>query len=344
MAWQLLIFISGTNMEDLDMEKTKVLLVDDEAIVRDSISEWLADAGYDVTPAEDGFKAIEIIRGRQSQADIMVVDLKMPGKDGIEVMREAKELSPDVRVIIITAYGTVENAVEAMKVGAADYLTKPFEPEQLENAIRNVIKTCGGTSAGIPVVEAEKEGVAITPETCIAKAEEFYGKKEFDLAIGMFQEALKLDPAAITAKKGIVRAERQKTYLNPALVETKEKKESAPAVKQCVWAKLGVVSYRVCTNNFKCEICEFAQSMMDREDGYEDSGFSEAKKKLLALPAVDRKCRYMLSGDVTHKLCPNLYSCGTCGYDQRMQDVKDQKILQMTAKLQKKAAKTETAG
>lgn len=325
----------------------KVLLVDDETIVRDSLSEWLNDAGYEVIPAEDGYKAIEIIKNRR--ADVLVVDLKMPGLDGIEVLKEVKNIAPNVEVIIITAYGNVDNAVEAMKSGAADYLMKPFEPENLEVAIENAIREAKKEYKEYieekEEIEKEREINRELLETYLQEAEEHYKNKNYDIAAEKFREAFKIDPSCVIAKTGYVKSERRKIFFEitkeTAKIKVKDKKEAKPSEKQCVWAKLGVVSYRICTNNFKCETCEFGQSMMDREEGYEDSGFSEVRRKLLSLPASERKCRYMLSNDVTYKLCPNLYRCGTCEYDQMVQDMKDQKAEELTTKLKKRVEKAK---
>lgn len=118
------------------MEKSKILVVDDEEIIRDSLSEWLADAGYEALTAPDGARALEIIK--QDEIDVLLADLKMPGMDGIELIGKAKEINPNLPVIIMTAYGTVSSAIEAMKVGAYDFLEKPFCPERVEVILKNL--------------------------------------------------------------------------------------------------------------------------------------------------------------------------------------------------------------
>ena len=118
--------------------KGEVLIVDDEEIVRKSLSEWLKEAVYQVFSVEDGYEALETLTTRD--VDVLLVDLKMPGIDGIEVLKKVKERDISKGVIIITAYGSIENAVEAMKIGASDYITKPFEPEELEKVVDNVIE------------------------------------------------------------------------------------------------------------------------------------------------------------------------------------------------------------
>jgi heterodisulfide reductase subunit A len=106
-----------------------ILVVDDEFVVRDSIKEWLTVEGYSVDMAESGFEAVEKLA--QKSYGLMLVDIKMPGMDGVEVLKRAKEMIPDIPVVMMTAYATVETAVDAMKVGARDYLMKPFDPEAM---------------------------------------------------------------------------------------------------------------------------------------------------------------------------------------------------------------------
>jgi two-component system response regulator AtoC len=116
--------------------KVKILVVDDEVIVRESLHDWLNDAGYQVFTAENGPKALEIIE--REKLGIVIADLVMPGMDGIELMRRAKEIQPKIEVIIITAYGSVPTAIAAMKEGAYDYIEKPFCPERAELLVRKL--------------------------------------------------------------------------------------------------------------------------------------------------------------------------------------------------------------
>jgi NADPH-dependent glutamate synthase beta subunit-like oxidoreductase/CheY-like chemotaxis protein/NAD-dependent dihydropyrimidine dehydrogenase PreA subunit len=114
-----------------------ILVVDDEAIMRESLRDWLADDGYQVEIAEDGDTALKAID--KQDFGVAIVDLMLPGKNGIEVLREAKARRPSLKGIIITAYATVPTAVEAMKEGAIDYLPKPVQLNQLEALIRDAL-------------------------------------------------------------------------------------------------------------------------------------------------------------------------------------------------------------
>ena len=107
----------------------RVLIADDEKGLRDSVAEYLELDGIEVRTAENGLSAIRLLN--EECFDVLVSDLKMPGADGLEVLRKLKEEDSAVPVIIISAFGEVADAVEAMKLGAEDYLVKPFETEEL---------------------------------------------------------------------------------------------------------------------------------------------------------------------------------------------------------------------
>ncbi len=107
----------------------KILIADDDEIVRDSISSLLKDEGYTVLSAQDGLDAIKILR--IEDIDLVITDLRMPGADGYEVLKYAVKNNPDTVVVILTAYGTLDTALNAIKDGAYDYLTKPFKIQEI---------------------------------------------------------------------------------------------------------------------------------------------------------------------------------------------------------------------
>src|SRR5271169_565406 len=109
--------------------RPRVLVVDDEASIRDLLAKTLALAEYDVDVAPDGRSALE--RMRLYPYDLLIVDLKMPGMDGLTVIREAKRYRADLPVIIITGYSTESSAIDAVNLGVAGYLTKPFRVPQV---------------------------------------------------------------------------------------------------------------------------------------------------------------------------------------------------------------------
>jgi len=118
-------------------DKARILVVDDEEAVRDLIARSLSAAEYDVETAEDGATAVE--RMRANDYDLLITDLKMPGMDGLSVIREARRKSADMPIIIITGFSTKSSAIEAVNLGVAGYLTKPFQVSQVLAAAARAI-------------------------------------------------------------------------------------------------------------------------------------------------------------------------------------------------------------
>jgi DNA-binding NtrC family response regulator len=112
-----------------------ILIVDDEESVRDSLYNWFIDDGYIVDCVENAKQALSILESKNF--DIILADIKMPGMDGLEMHRRIKSLNKDSIVIIMTAFASVDTAVQALKDGAYDYITKPFDPDDLSHLIRN---------------------------------------------------------------------------------------------------------------------------------------------------------------------------------------------------------------
>ncbi|HSF18567.1 MAG TPA: sigma-54 dependent transcriptional regulator [Vicinamibacteria bacterium] len=123
--------------------KISILVVDDQPAIRESMVITFRREGYDVSAAESGEQALDLLQ--RTPFDLVVTDLRLGGIDGIEVLRRCKELFPDTEVVVMTAYGTVESAVEAIKAGAYDYLTKPFQPEELTLVAERALERRGLT-------------------------------------------------------------------------------------------------------------------------------------------------------------------------------------------------------
>ena len=130
------------------MEKKKALVIDDEQIVLDSVSQILIDENYEVDVSLSGREGLDWAIERPY--DIVLTDIRMPDIGGMRVLRDVKRIKSSLPVVIITGYATTKSAVQAMKLGAADYIEKPFEPEQLLDAVARAL----GISS-----EAEEQGL-----------------------------------------------------------------------------------------------------------------------------------------------------------------------------------------
>jgi DNA-binding NtrC family response regulator len=126
-------------MSDKKNQPARILVVDDETAARSALTELLREEGYEVQSAGDGFKALGRLEGWTPQ--VVITDLKMPGMDGIQLMEKLRERIADVSVVVMTAFGTVESAVEAIQQGADDYLTKPLHLGQLLVVVERVLHT-----------------------------------------------------------------------------------------------------------------------------------------------------------------------------------------------------------
>ncbi|MCC7535742.1 MAG: sigma-54-dependent Fis family transcriptional regulator [Deltaproteobacteria bacterium] len=175
-------------------ERIQVLVADDEPNLRRVVSAQLSRDGYDVHAVEDGAAALEVLRDHH--IDLVITDLRMPKVDGMAVLRHCQEHVPDVPVILITAHGTVDNAVEAVKLGAFDYVTKPFDREEFRHVVEKAVRSREhgkrdvvlaseergryrliGQSPGMLEVYSIIEKVADTPSTVLILGESGTGKE-----------------------------------------------------------------------------------------------------------------------------------------------------------------------
>jgi DNA-binding NtrC family response regulator len=119
----------------------RALIADDDKNIRHVLKETLAAIPLDVDTAEDGDVALKLLDNHSYC--VLLLDLRMPGMDGIEVLRRVRDIHPELPVILLTAHGTIDVAVEAMKLGAIDFLQKPFDPDQLRQLVKRVLARHG---------------------------------------------------------------------------------------------------------------------------------------------------------------------------------------------------------
>src|SRR5258708_17698582 len=166
-------------------ERKQVLIVDDEPNLRRILSAQLTRDGYDVLPAEDGEQGLHLLR--EHHIDLVITDLKMPRVDGMTLLKKALEEDPELPVVIVTAHATIDTAVEALKSGAFDFVTKPFDKDEVRQIVTKALKTLElrgpdatpttatpearfgiiGASPGITDLYAILERASETPETAL---------------------------------------------------------------------------------------------------------------------------------------------------------------------------------
>jgi len=163
------------------MKDKSVLIVDDEKNIRLTLSQSLEALEVVTETAANGEEGLAKLK--EKEFALILLDLKMPGMDGMEVLRQVSEIRPDIRIIIITAYGTIESAVEAMKLGAADFIQKPFASEEIRELVSRVMDR-----------EKLDEQKAVDYGSSIELAKRSIGDRHFDAAIEHVRRAVSLDP------------------------------------------------------------------------------------------------------------------------------------------------------
>ena len=119
------------------MPKKRILIVDDEKNIVSSLTAILSDEGYEVSMTDDGVEALEIIQ--KDPPDLVLLDIWLPGMDGIEVLKTLKTYNPGVKVLIMSGHGTIDTAVKATKLGAQDFIEKPFSLDRITESVENAL-------------------------------------------------------------------------------------------------------------------------------------------------------------------------------------------------------------
>ncbi len=157
------------------MKKFKILVVDDERIVRESLYHWFEEEGYDVETAEDALIALK--KFDVGKYDLALLDMRMPGMSGLELLAKIKEIDSDCIVILITAFASVPSAIQALKQGAYDYVTKPVDPDELNHLVKNALDQKVLKEENYRLKSSFEE--MIIPDNLVGESEEM--KKIFEL-------------------------------------------------------------------------------------------------------------------------------------------------------------------
>jgi DNA-binding NtrC family response regulator len=162
------------------MARKPILIVDDEKNIRLTLSQALRPLEAEVDTAVNAEEGLQKLQAKDY--GVVLLDLKLPGMPGMEMLRRLAEIRPDIRVVIITAYGTIESAVEAVKLGAVDYLQKPFSPDEVRTLVSKVIDR-----------ERLHEEQAQDYDSRLELAKRCIGERHFDAAVEHARKALSLD-------------------------------------------------------------------------------------------------------------------------------------------------------
>jgi DNA-binding NtrC family response regulator len=194
---------------------THILIIDDEPNLRLMFRTVLESAGYHVAEASDGTHGLEQLR--RSPADLVLLDLRMPGIDGMAVLRQLRGAGNPVPVIIITAHGSIPDAVGAMRLGAIDFLSKPVTPDVLRTVVAQVIERHAGDTPGTTPAPSGPAPEAVTLVEGLRRAKLALNRCEFDEAESLLMKAIALEPTSAEARS-----------LGQTLQECRKRQEDGP--------------------------------------------------------------------------------------------------------------------
>jgi hypothetical protein len=167
-----------------------------------------------------------------------------------------------------------------------------------------------------------------------------YKTNHYQEALAEFEAVLRTAPGSIETR--ILIRQTKEAIAQPVVEPTVEAEVPAEAVKpkECVWMKLGMVSSRICTNNFDCLTCEFDQMMQEKMARGDTAEMDAALERLKKLPGSQRVCRYALKGNISYRLCTRLFQCTTCEFGQNMEDAVQRKLAKLAVRREALAKKT----
>ncbi len=232
------------------MKKENMLVVEDEEIMREALVDYFSDVGHKVDTANDGDKSLEKLDFKDY--DVMIIDLRLPGRDGLSVLEEIKSKNPEAKVIIITAYPSVESEKEAMNKGAIEYLQKPFEMNYLETLIRQSLEV--EIVPTPPFEEPVVEDTIVAP--CIWMQADIIKKRRCTLGY-QCQDVCNFHVAMM---------KKEKFSNDPRIKPFLDKLASQSGRNECRYTMSGKISARACSQVYRCESCELHQTIQDEVD------------------------------------------------------------------------------
>ena len=196
----------------------------------------------------------------------------------------------------------------------------------------------GPTTVGkFKAIAAGEELIAISAgevQTYLQRGKAYFEARRYTEALREFETLLKIAPGNIENRIWI---RKVKEKLAEPEIETIAEEGAAPVAeevkpKECVWMKMGLVSYRICTLNYDCVICEFDQMMQEQMANGESSELDKALERFKELPGNQRVCRYALTSDISYRLCTRLFQCAACEFAQIIEDSVEQKLAKLTTR------------
>ena len=184
--------------------KPRILIVDDEKVVRESLVDWFTEDGYSVDAAASAREALE--KMNNARWNILLIDIKMSGMDGLELQRRVKEIDPDATVIIITAYASVDTAVQALKEGAYDYVTKPIDPDDLERIINKAAERQELLRESLELREKIDAVAGVDADEIIGESTEIQQVRDLSLTVGRTEATVLIVGESGTGKELVARA------------------------------------------------------------------------------------------------------------------------------------------
>ncbi len=193
--------------------KKRILIVDDEPNVRLMLETALVSVGYAVTAASDGQGALDMLSQRGSDHDLVLLDLLMPRMDGMELLRQLRSRGIGIPVVILTAHGSIPEAVAAMKLGAIDFLTKPIPPDALRRIVAEVIARHDEPLTAVHPIETEARPLDRGQRAMfeLARAKRALNRGQFSEAEALLRDVLNHNPGSAEAHELLDRVETLKT-------------------------------------------------------------------------------------------------------------------------------------